>query len=118
MQPEKQGNKEVIVSFANAVARENNRRSVTAAQKAGRKAKANPPKTCVVTRASTKGKGRAVEVVEEVEEVEVIDARASGPSNSKALGGNRGRKRKAVDINTASGISDPVLEPRKLRKRA
>ena len=36
-EPKMRGNKEVTISFANAVARENNRGSVTAAQKAGRK---------------------------------------------------------------------------------
>ena len=37
MQPEMKGNKEVTVSLANAVAKENNRGSVISAQKAGRK---------------------------------------------------------------------------------
>jgi hypothetical protein len=106
MEPEMQGNKEVMVSFANAIARENNRGSVTAAQKAGRKAnnKASPPKTHVATRA--KGKGRAIE---EVRDIEVIDN--ASPSASEVLGG---RKRKAVDIGPIIGPS----VPRKLRKRA
>jgi hypothetical protein len=107
MQPEKQRNKEVTISFANAVARENNQGSVSAAQKAGRKTKASPPKARVATRANAmdKGKGRAVE------EVEVIDnVGASEPG----LGGSRGRKRKTVDTDAVAGPS----EPRKLRKPA
>src|SRR5579862_5428592 len=68
-EPKMQGNKEVTVSFANAVARENNRGSVTAAQKAGRKAnnKASAPKTYAATRG--KGKGKATEEVRDAEVV-------------------------------------------------
>jgi hypothetical protein len=106
MEPKMQGNKEVTVSFASAIARENNCSSVTAAQKAGRKAnnKASVRKTRATTRA--KGKGRAIE---EVRDVEVVDN--VGPSASEVLGG---RKRKAVDIEPIAG----PLVPRKLRKRA
>jgi hypothetical protein len=105
-EPEMQGNKEVTISLANAVAKENNRGSVTAAQKAGRKAKnkASPPKTRAATRAKAKGKGRAIEEVGEIA--------------SEVLGGNRNRKRKAVDIDAGTGPSELVSEPRKLRKRA
>jgi hypothetical protein len=113
-EPEMQGNKEITVSFASAVAKENNRGSVAAAQKAGRKAnKASPPKTRAATRAKAKGKGRAFE---EVEEIKIIDNRSTGASG--VLGGNRGRKRKAVNIDASAGPSEPVSGPRKLRKRA
>ena len=105
-EPEMQGNKEVTVSFASAVAKENNRGSITAAQKAGRKAnnKASTLKTCAATRA--KGKGRAIEAVRNVEVVDNV-----GPSASEVLSG---RKRKAVDIEPIAGPS----VSRKLRKRA
>jgi hypothetical protein len=97
IEPEMQGGKEVTISFASIVARENNHGSVMAAQKAGRKAnKASAPKTYMAIRA--KGKGRAIE---EVRDIEVA---------SKVLGG---RKRKAVDIEPIAGPS----MPRKLRKR-
>jgi hypothetical protein len=113
MEPKNQGNKEITVSFANAVAKENNRGSVSAAQKAGRKSKASPPRTRAITRARAKGKGKAIEAVGDTE---VIDN--GGTGTGEALDGKRGRKRKAVDVDAASGPSKPVSGPRKLRKRA
>ena len=118
-EPEMQGNKEVTISFANAVARENNRGSVTAAQKAGRRApKARVTKTRATTRAKgkgrDKGKGRATEAIDEDEEVGEVEVVAA----SEVLRGSRGRKRKVVDIDAGTGPSETALRTRKLRKRA
>jgi hypothetical protein len=124
IEPKMQGNKEVTISFANAVARDNNRGSFTAAQKAGRRApKARATKTRAVTRAKgkgrDKGKGRATEAIdedEEVREVEVVDNTST--IASEVLSGSRGRKRKAVDIDAGTGPSETASGMRKLRKRA
>ena len=106
MQPKNQGNKEVTISFANVVARENNRGSVSAAQKASRKSKASPSRTRAITRARVVG------------DAKVIDNSGTSASTSKLLDRNRGTKRKAVDIDTTSSPCKLVLGPRKLRKRA
>jgi len=117
-----QGNKEVTISFANAVARENNRGSIATAQKAGRSAskacatkaratKARATKACT-TRAKgkgrDKGKGRATEVID--------NARTS--ARELTLGANQGtkRKRQVVDAEEGAGASE-LSGPRKLRKR-
>ena len=96
MEPEMQGNKEVTISFANAVARENNRGSVRAAQKASRSAR----KPCVA-RAKVKGKGQA-------KLTDNIGTGASKPS----IATNQGTKRKRRAVETE------LSGPRKLRKRA
>jgi hypothetical protein len=132
MEPEIQGNKEVTISLANAVAKENNRGSVRAAQKAGRSAPQLRVTTArITTRAKgkgrNKGKGRVTKAVNEVEEVEevegvegvegveVIDNTSTGAI--EAFSGSRGRKRKAADTNAGYSLIEPVRGPRKLRKR-
>lgn len=123
-EPKMQGNKEVTISFANTVARDNNCGSVTAAQKAGRRA----PKACATkTRATTrakgkgrdKGKGRATEAIDEDEEVREVDVVDNTSTVASAvLSGSRGRKRKAVNIDAGTGPSETASGTRKLRKRA
>ena len=119
-EPKMRGNKEVTINFANVVARENNRGSVTAAQKAGRSApKARVTKTRATTRAKGKGRdkgeGRATEAIdedEEVGEVEVVDNTST--IAREVLSGSRGRKRKAVNIDAGTSPGETALEMRKL----
>jgi hypothetical protein len=55
-EPEKKGSKEVTIKFPATVAKENNHRTITSAQKAGRTAKAAP-------KLRGKGKGKQVEAI-------------------------------------------------------
>jgi hypothetical protein len=97
MEPEIQGNKEVTISFANAVAKENNRGSVSAAQKAGRSVQ-NPR----VTRART-----------------TLQAKCKGKGRATTLVANQGTKRKRQVVEASGGAGSSELSgPRKLRKRA
>ena len=106
------------------LSRENNHGSVTAAQKAGRRApKVRATKLRATTRAKgkgrDKGKGRATEAIdedEEVRELEVVDNTST--IASEVLSGSRCRKHKVVDIDASTGPSETASGTRKLRKRA
>ena len=68
MQPEMKGNKEVIVSLVNAVAKENNCDSVISAQKVGQKSVAKLHETAK-DKSKDKGKGKGKGIEPEVQAV-------------------------------------------------
>jgi hypothetical protein len=98
-EPEKKGGKEVTIKLPAAVAKENNRGSITSAQKAGRTAKAGQ-------KSREKGKGKQVETIA-IDD----DGEASDDDAGELVPVSKSRsKRKRTDAEAAS--------PRKLRKRA
>ena len=110
----------MTIKLLAAVAKENNRGSITSAQKAGRKAKAK-----VASKSHGKGKGKQVETIaidDEDDEAGDSEARDGVAGDSDAgepvkvskprgkPGPKAGTKRKQMGTDIAS--------PRKLRKRA
>ena len=101
MKPDKKGNKEVTISLAKAVAKENNQVSINnVAQKARRKLQV----------LIAKGKGKDIPL-------------ALNVTHKPISGVKQGRKRKHQAVVDTGNIIDnastskPVLGPRKLRKR-
>jgi hypothetical protein len=94
--PEKKDGKDVTISLAKAVAAENNRGSITSAQRGGRKAKAGPK-----PRAKPGPKPKA----------------KPGPKPGAKPGPKPGAKRKRTNGDSDVDGDEPT-GPRKLRKRA
>jgi len=112
-EPEKKGSKEVTIKLPAAVAKENNRGTITSAQKAGRTAKA-------AQKSREKGKGKQVETItindedDEAGDSEAGDSDAGEPVKVPKPRGKPGLKAGTKRKQTGTDITSP----RKLRKRA
>jgi hypothetical protein len=101
--PEQKDSKDVTITLAKAIAAENNRGSISNAQKAGRKAKPGPK--------PRKNRNRTAAITGDDDELALVAKPRAKPGPKP----KHGSKRKRMEIEVDN--SEPI-GPRKLRKRA